>query len=909
MTILRVYLFGGLVASWDGTPLPPIAGIVARSLFAYLLTYRDRPHTRHLLAGTFWPNLPEDVARRRLSQALWQVRKALDPHPILLTEGDTVQINPGLPLWLGVEQFTRHKAQCLGQPTTKESEALVHCESCMEHYRGDFLAGYYDDWLFPERERLREQFLDVLERLVGGYKRQGDYATALAHARRLTTEDLLREEAHREVMRLCHLLGRDVEALQQFETCRQVLMDELGVEPSTETMALAREIAERGSRATPLDLPRVSPASGAFVLDAPRAPELPLVGREAERADILVHVEVLLQGLGGVVLVEGEAGVGKTRLLQAIASDARWRGVEVLWGSGRHVEATLPYGPLVEALAKGLSPLRARQLAQVVEEIWLQALTLLLPPLATTLPDLPPPPALELAQERDRLLNALAQLLAGWAQIAPLLLVIEDLHWAGQDTLDLLARLAPFLGESGVLLLGSYRGEEARTRPETWQQLQALDRAGVRQRLVLSRLDTAAAVELVRRSLGMARPAPRFEARLFGETGGNPLFLLETLRALHGEGLLVRDENGRWSTPWDDPTSDDAELPLPPAVEQIIARQLDALSLSQRGTIHLAAVLGERFDFDLLHSSAGKEPSELLADLRELVQRHFLDETDQDYCFHHDKIHQVVYDDIGVADRPRLHRQVAQALEALQPGQVAALAHHWTAAGAWDLAAKCHQQAGDLAGAVYANAEAEEHYTRALQALERLPDAPDLDRVFDLHLAREALYALSGEREAQVQDLAALEALAEQLDDDRRRGEVALRRGKRAAETGDYAAAIVAAQALVELAHRMQDEGFEAAAQRQWGTALWRQGRYQDALGHLEKVLTLARSVASSREEAASLYALTAVARHVASSAEARDYGQQALSTYREMGDQQGEATTLNTLMGGVCYGKDLHNE
>ena len=115
MAMLCAHLFGGLAVSWDETPLPAIVGQVPRSLFAYLLTYRDRPHTRDLLAGTFWPNLPDKVARRRLSQALWRIRKALDPHPVLLTERDTVQINPGLPLWLDIEEFARHRAYCSGE--------------------------------------------------------------------------------------------------------------------------------------------------------------------------------------------------------------------------------------------------------------------------------------------------------------------------------------------------------------------------------------------------------------------------------------------------------------------------------------------------------------------------------------------------------------------------------------------------------------------------------------------------------------------------------------------------------------------------------------------------------------------------------------------------------------------------
>jgi predicted ATPase/DNA-binding SARP family transcriptional activator len=896
------------MVSWDESPLPTIAGRAPRSLFAYLLTYRDRPHTRDLLAGTFWPNQPDDVARRRLSQALWQIRKALDPHPVLLTERDTVQIDPDLPMWLDIEEFARHRAQCLGEDAAEGLEAIGHCELGLEHYRGDFLAGYYDDWLFPERERLRDQLLEVLERLVAGYKRQGDHTNALAHARRLAAEDPLREEAHREVMRLCHLLGRDVEALQQYETCCQVLAEELGVDPSSDTTALAREIAEHGRQVAEPVLPHAPPIPAAFVLDSAEAHDPPLVGREAERAELLTHVEALFQGLGGAVLLEGEAGVGKTRLLRAIADDAEWRGAEVLWGKTRELEASAPYGPLVEALLGGLSSLRASQLLQVIEEIWLQVLTGLLPPLASALPDLCPPPALEPGLERDRLVNALTRLLSGWAQIVPLLLVIEDLHWARDDSLDLLARLVPLLGGSGVLVVGSYRGEEARGRPETWQKLQALDRVCVRQRLVLERLKAEASGELVRRSLGLGSPAPLFEARLFQETEGNPLFLLETLRALHGEGLLVRDKDGRWSTPWDEHTSDYAELPLPPAVEQIIARRLDLLAPPLKQTIDMAAVLGERFGFQLLRAATGRNASGLLSALRPLVQCRFLDETEQDYRFHHDKIRQVAYANIGLPERPRLHRRAAQALESLQPVRVAALAHHWTEAQVWDKAATYHRQAGDRAREVYANAEAIERYTWALAALDRLPPTVDPAGRYEILLAREAVHDLQGQREAQAGDLEALEGLVQAWDSRasgtglageegqsspeaaRLQVQVALRRAQFTMAMVDYGLAIAMVEEAVSLAKAARMTELEAEGYYHWGIALWRLGQWEAANQKLDELLQLARRGQLHELEARALGMLAHVAVDQAKYARARLRGEQALSLFRERNDRRGES-------------------
>jgi predicted ATPase/DNA-binding SARP family transcriptional activator len=890
MALLRVWLLGGLTLSWDETPVPAIPGMAARSLFAYLLTYRERSHTRDLLAGIFWPDLPEATARRRLSRALWQIRRSLRvqdrPQPVLLTDGDTVQINPDLPLWLDVEKF-RHQAA---------KGDLQELELAVGLYQGDFLAGYYDDWLLVQREQLQEMFLSVLERLVEGYKSRGEYERALTHARRLATKAPWREKVHREVMRLCHLLGRDNEALKQFEICRQNLTEELDAEPSLNTVALVREIAAYSGQPPTFDLPKAPLQPGSIVLDGAEAVELPLVGRERERRELLAHVEALFQGLGGLVLLEGEAGVGKTRLLRTVAHDAEWRGAQVLWGEAQEMGDSVPYGPLTEALASGLSPLRANQLAQLVDRIWQQVLAPLLPTLATCLPDLAQAPQLDPARERARLVAALAHFLAGWRRIKPLVVVLENLHWMGEDMLDTLARLAPSLREGGVLIVGSFRGEDARAVPTVWQKLQALDRAGVQRRLVLNGLDAAETGELVRRSLGLGLPVPLFESRLYEETRGNPLFVLETLRALYGEGFLARDADGRWSTPWDETTSDYAELPLPQAVEQTIARRLAFLSPTPRQMVHLAAVLGERFDFDLLLAASDQESPSVLATLGELVQCRFLDETERDYRFSHDKVRQVAYDGLAARECLQLHRQVACALEAVQPDRVAALAHHWTQAEVWDKAAGYHRQAGDRARAVYANTEAANHYSQALAVLKRWSGAEALGLKVQVHLAREAVYEFLSRREAQAKDLAALDVLVEELDDKAQKAQIALRQGMYADTSGDFPAAIKAAQQAIGLARAAQDVRLEAEGHRQWGRILIRQGLFQAARSQIEAALALARHHALRSVEAESLCELGTISGRQSAYDQALKHYEQALHILHDLGDRQGEGKVLNNL-------------
>lgn len=261
MRILNVYLLGGLQLTLgdEGAPpltMPTIPGTTTRSLLIYLITHRDRAHTRDLLAGMFWPEQPNVAARRRLSHAMWRMRQTLQVNlpinkPILLVTGDTVQFNPDFPLWVDAEQIST----LYDQYQQKGLVALKEAVSCLDLHKGDFLAGYYDDWVLIERERLRKMLLALVEQLLAEYKLRGDFEQALIYAQRLTNEDPWREEAHREVMRLCHLLGRDVEALHQFERCPDIFGQELGVKPSPETEALAVEIAAQTELPPPPLLP------------------------------------------------------------------------------------------------------------------------------------------------------------------------------------------------------------------------------------------------------------------------------------------------------------------------------------------------------------------------------------------------------------------------------------------------------------------------------------------------------------------------------------------------------------------------------------------------------------------------------------------------------------------------------
>lgn len=830
--MLQIRLFGPLTFEQDGQSLPLPASVQARDLLAYLALFHARQHNRSVLAGTFWPDQTEERARRALSQALWQIRRTLPD--LVFAEAETVRFAPPDSFQVDALDFERLVKAAFN--TAPQETIRQELEQALALYRADFMEGKYADWALLERERLRELYLLALERLGQLEKSCGHYDRALDLALRLSDADPLNEAAYREAMRLYLLLDQPQAALRQFESCRQILRRELEVEPEPETLALAEEIGNR---------PQRTPEAEAGQKGRGSLIPAPLVGREAERAALMVFLEGIFQGLGGLVLLEGEAGVGKTRLLQDIARDAEWRGAQVLWGCAREAQERKPFAPLVEALQSGLSPLRVMQVQQVVERIWLQVVFPLLSP-HPTLPAIEPAPPLPPAQEGARLVEAIASLLQGWASITPLLLILEDLHWADQDTLHVLAALARRLTRLGILLIGSYRGEEARTRPQVWEAMQAVSRANLLERRVLSRLDKLATRELIRRSLGLAGPAPLFEERLFRETDGNPLFVLETLRALQDEGLLYRGADGGWSTPWDETTADYAELPLAPLIEQVIFRRVEQLPAALRQILNIAAVFGANLDFRLLNAAVGLETESLLDAIRELLHLRFLEEIQEGYRFHHDLIRQVILARMDEAERRQRHQDAARIIEATRPEQVEGLAFHFTEGRLWEKAIHYHQQAGLQAARAFAYVSALAHYDQAV-GISGLVGEPT-ETVFNLHAGREKILDILGNREAQNEAIQIMLALAG--EDIQKLCQAHLRRAWFLAETSRYEEAQSEARQALELGKNSRDLSAQAEALNTLGTAFTWQGKTAEAAPPLKEAIALAHRAQDYRAEA-----------------------------------------------------------
>jgi DNA-binding SARP family transcriptional activator len=881
---------------------------------------RDRQLSRDLLAGMFWPDMADNQARRRLSQALWQIQTLFAEAGVagsyLITTPNTVRFNPGADYWLDVEIFETavnplKDAAADGPPGGSDPTALA---DAVELYRGDLLAGFYDDWVLVDQQRLRQLYYRALSHLAMMHKSRGEFEGALVYARRLASLEPLREDAHRDVMRLCLLAGRTNEALLQYEVCYSVLADELGAEPETATTELFESIAaQRRAGRRPF-----VPAARSPLFDL--ATPVPMVGREEPRTAAIEAIEGALSGRGVALLVEGEPGIGKTRLLEAIAEDANWRGFGVLWGEAPQGDAARSYHPLATALSGALSRLRSEQLAAQVDGLWLGELARLVPGLRELLPDVPPVAALEPSEEAGRMREAIARTVVGLGRITPHLLILDDFQWADDDTIAAVIDLAVAVREAPVVLCLSYRAHEARDRPAVWEGLRRIDTVGRSRRLSLGSLSEGETAELIRVS-SAARGDTDLIGRIHAETGGNPLFVLETLRALHEHNVAVAE-------------SEDAigEFPLPATVQDLIARRLRSLRTADRAILNVFAVAGLEAEASVMALALDRPRPDFFAGVDLLVSRGLLFERGDRYRFRHEQVRRVVLEELPAAESDALHSSVAMALEQVDPGDSEAIAHHLVRAGR-AAAAKPHSvRAAERAVAMRAYATAASHYRTALEA-----GAPDDDDRLELLFGYEQVLDVLGRRDEQAITLAAMRLLADGTGD--RRAAVLRRTAWHLAHTDRFDEATRAAQEalgadtvaddvvamaedrlvlgmiglwsgelVVAVEHLREGSRLASAADQQarirrsLGSALSAVQEYDEAAREAQAALELSGAAADPRGQAEALGLLGVITMERGQAADAVRHYDRAVVLCREIGYRHGEAVNTANRGNALWY-------
>ena len=878
--MLEIHLLGRYTITLADRLLPPLPTEKSRSLLAYLLV-QPGPHTRGHLAGVFWPDLPEKNARRRLTQELWRIGNELEKVGVvdlLETTGATVAISANAPL----DSDLFRLRNVLAALRTDDPQAWPSAPEIMDLYQGDLLPGYFEEWVLLAREQLFQSVQAGLARMLDWRKRQGAWTEADLVVQALLQLDPLAEEWVRAAMQIALTLNRADAGLRLFERYRERLARELETPPTPDLIALSRQLSAQA---------RLEDATQAAAFTDPSyAP--PLIGRDGERTLLLHALAQAQSGQGQICLLEGPAGVGKSRLVDTILGDAKWRGLLVGRGAAQEIELSQPYAPLIQALGDLLSPLRAQQLRILVDPIWLAVAGRVITSLPKWLPDLPTPPPLDPEPDRVRLLEALTRLVLALGQLTPTVLVLDDVQWADSATLSALIYLSRRVAESPLLLILSYRSDEARANPAVWVSLAEIDRGSRPQRLLLDGLSPQESADLVRQILGLDRAAPLFEKRIFTQTQGNPFFVLETLRTLYQEGNLTPTDSGGWQTPWDSQTVDYEEAFVSTEVTSMIQRRLAHLLPTERQILDVAAVLGTTFDLNLLASLFPGTAREALTATATLVQRRFLQETATAYRFEHDQIRQTVYAQLPERERRQLHRRAGDVLARVQPDAAALLAYHFALAGATGQAFHYHTLAGDSARSGGSYPLARRHYEQAAAHLGDVVLAAG--QRFDLLLAWESVLDLLGEREAQAQVLAQLA----QVDGLSRaqRGVFALRQARLAGASGQLTDALDAVAACCVLAEEMGDKRLQVESLIYWGELRNQTGDLPAAEDHLRWAVAIAEGMDDPRLQAQALIHLADVLPGRNAYDEALTVAQSALTRYQELGDLAGEAHVYVTL-------------
>lgn len=782
-------------------PLAPADAL----LLAWLAIQGPTPRER--LAALLWPGSSADAARNALRQRLFRLRRQAGAD--LVTGPSPLQLAPN------VVHDLAGAATLLG---TLAADAGSELEA----------------WLQAERTRRREQQRQGLLAHITQHEQAGDVAAALPMAQALVALDPLREDGHRQLMRLHYLAGDRAAALRAFDACEALLKHELGTRPSPETLALLAtlEAAEPG-----LDPVAAHPAMRRSLPAALMRPPR-LVGRDAELARLRRVLDA-----GGRLVVTGEAGLGKSRLLQALAATPP----APLMAAGRPGDALAPYA----TLARALRALQARA-PQAIARVPAAHLAPLLPELA---PTLTPGSEFRLDAMKAALAGVLREAMSLWHAI-----VLDDLHFADEATLQLLPELiAAVPGGAWLLSLRPPADGSAQAA-----LLSTLAGAAPLESLALAPLDPAALAALVD-SLGLpgiagARLAPQLAAR----SGGNPLFALETLKLAWTEGHAI----------------DAGELPRPRSVGQLIDTALSALSPPALLLARVAAIAGVDFSIELAEAVLRQGALQLADAWAEAEQRQVL----RGSAFTHDLMLESVLAGIPDVLARHAHGQIAHWLEA-HGGEPARVAAHWEAAGQRERALPSLRAAADRAHAAMREGERVAFLLRAADIAESQARG---DEAFELVSAAVEAHMNTVRDEAGLPLLDRLDRLAHSP---RLRASAAGHRAWYRLTLGDGAGAIEIGRQALALAGAVDDAGLRASIAQRLGTALGMAGLFDEAVAHLRLAEPWVEAHAGSDLAAEFDGNLAAILDNLGRPGEAQPYHRRVIAATVALGDPSFVAT------------------
>lgn len=658
----------------------------------YYLASQPGDVTREQLSFLFWPDTPEEEARRKLSILLSHLRRTVHPIPVVVTRSDSISLD----------------SKMIGSDLIDFNERISHggeddigpLKQAVSLYRGAFLAGFslpdspeYESWLTLQRRHLEQTYLRAMMTITTTLKDRGEFGSAVQFAQAYLDVDELSEQIHRLLIELYVALDDRHQAQQQFERCAKILERDLGVRPLPQTrMALASSPgAEQPPRMSEDDADETTTIPG---------DRLPLLGRDEEMRILCREFAGVRAGKGKFILATGEAGIGKSFLMQAFLRDHA-SASSVFSSECYPSEPQPPYQPILEALHPALEQLDS--MGKGLPD-WVLQLGPFYPELQRRFP----------AQTdlREKMLETapgswfeafLQAFLALRSGTQPIILHLEDLQWADSASLAFLVFLARRLKDAPMLILGTCRSEEA----ELLRSMRhSHARLGSFLELQLQGFDFQATEMFFQVASGKAKSDPLTVKRLQEITGGNPFFLLELLRSQAIDRLH-------------DPDFDWATARLPETILQALDIRLKRLDPHTYQVLETCAVLGKDLEFDLIRRIAGRSAMETIESLDELQRTQILWEQNGLYRFSHGVMRAFVYQSMSTWRRRLLHKRAGLEFEVDRASDLFLLAWHFERAdpSLSNKAANYLIQAADKARSYYAYQEAINCYQRALELL------------------------------------------------------------------------------------------------------------------------------------------------------------------------------------------------
>jgi predicted ATPase/DNA-binding SARP family transcriptional activator len=729
---MRFLILGPLeVRGEDGTVAP--GGVKLRGLLAVLLLHANEAVSAERLALALWGDEAPSGASKTVQVHVWRLRKALDDPKLITTTpaGYCLRVRPDELDAIQFERLVHDGSGALADGQPERAAALLR--EALALWRGPALGELArEPFAQAEIARLEEQRLAALETRIQADMALGRHAMLIGELRRLVAAHRTRECLAAQLMLALYRCGRQTDALEVYARTRAYLSDELGLEPGPALKSLQRDILEQ---AHSLDLHRpdaIEPATTAGD-SAPRLPlpaavtaahQDPFVGRAADLEALALAYAQVVGGARRLVLLSGEPGIGKTRLATQFALRAHDQGAVVLHGRCDE-EALLALQPFVEALRHYVRECQQQRLAAQLQLVSGE-LRRIVPELADRIRDLPEPLAGDPDGARSRLFEAVCSLLCEIAQSTPVVLVLDDLHWADKATLLLLKYLARYPGPARLMVLGTYRETELDVDHPLRATLADLRRELHLEQRALAPLDAAAVSRLVDVHAGDA--ASSGLRRIIHErTEGNAFFVVEVLRHLTESGAI--GETGAA-----EPDVATGQRAVPVVVQDVISRRVARLGPATSRLLLAASVLGRTFELDVLQRLSNLGEDDLLDALEPAVRARVVEEAAGAagrYTFSHALIRDSVYGGLTKTRRALLHRRAAAALEQAHPVRIephlAELAHHFAQAGSSDDLVKAIEygtRAGEHAISQLAYEQAAAHFRQTIELI----DAADPER-------------------------------------------------------------------------------------------------------------------------------------------------------------------------------------